>query len=114
MKYNPTDDLLYAIYSQTSTTTNDYLYSIDSLTVDVTFIGDTGLTDIQGAEFDGDDTFYSWSTGLIAIETSDPSVVISSGTISTSFSIVSLLAIVSTVVVRFAIVWLLLLHRVGY
>ena len=43
----------------------------------------TGLTDIQGAEFD---TFYLWPAGLIAIDTSDPSVVvISSGAISISF-----------------------------
>ena len=57
MAYNPTDDLLYAIYSPTSTTTNDYLYSIDPLTLDVTFIGDTGLPDIQGAELNSDDTY---------------------------------------------------------
>ena len=78
--FNIKDGLLYAIYSQTSTTTNDYLYSIDPSTLTVTFIGDTGLTDIQGAEFDSDGTFYSWSNGLITIDTSDASVsVISSG-----------------------------------
>ena len=74
--FNPKDELLYGVFSLTSTTSDDWLYSIDPDTLVTTYIGNTGETSLQCAEFDNDGILYSWSQskGLITISTSDASV----------------------------------------
>ena len=60
-----------------SVTSDDYLYSIDPDTLATTFIGNTGETSLQCAEFDNAGTLYSWSPalGLITISTTTGAVI---------------------------------------